>query len=330
MTIIHGVEIDNIQFIPNDIKALIREKEPIEDKLHVVISVSNPAQFARRYILAREFIKRIEEEETDVILYIVELAYPGQGFHVTDTHNHRHLRLRTDVPLWAKENMMNIAANKLLPPTWKAVAFIDADIEFMSPHWAKDCLKILAGRDVVQLFSHAIDMDRSKDALNIFPSLACRICHGKPLIRDCKPVNFPHPGFAWAMTRRAFEQLGGLYEYSILGSGDMNLATALLGNGLVSLNDKTTDGYKRSLQEYTDRAKGLTLGYVPVVIRHHYHGAKRARGYQSRWKILVTHGYDPFLHVTKNDNDLLVPTPQCPREMLDEIKTYFFSRNEDD
>jgi len=47
--------------------------------------------------------------------------------------------------LWHKENMINLGVQKLLPPTWKAFAWIDADIEFDSPSWAIDTLKVLNG-----------------------------------------------------------------------------------------------------------------------------------------------------------------------------------------
>jgi hypothetical protein len=71
MTVINGIEIDDITIYKNNIKETIINNEPIEDKLNVIIVISNPCLYARRYILAREFIKRMENEE-NVILYIFE------------------------------------------------------------------------------------------------------------------------------------------------------------------------------------------------------------------------------------------------------------------
>jgi hypothetical protein len=71
MTAINGIEIDNITYRHNIIKLALLNNEPIEDKLHVIIVISNPCLFARRYILAREFIKRIEKEESNVELQSV-------------------------------------------------------------------------------------------------------------------------------------------------------------------------------------------------------------------------------------------------------------------
>ena len=171
MTVINENEIDFIQYEQNIIKTSIKNNEPIEDKLHVIIVISNPCQYAKRYILAKEFIKRIEMDETNVNLYIVELAYDKQKYYLTSSTNKNHLQLCSNKPIWHKESMINVGVSKLLPVNWKAMAWIDADIEFESPTWALDTLKILNGSmDIVQLFSHAVDMDNCKLAMSIFNS----------------------------------------------------------------------------------------------------------------------------------------------------------------
>ena len=330
MTIINGIEIDNIEFTYNDIKAAIQLNEPIENNLHCIIVISNPCLYARRYILAKEFIKRMEYEE-NIKLYIVELAYGDMKYYVTESHNPMHLQLRAglDQVLWHKENMINIAVNKLLPKTWKAIAWIDADIEFDNNSWALDTLKILNGcKDVVQIFSHAIDMDKHMNAMSIYPSFGFQYTKKRPygLIGN----NFWHPGFAWAMTRKAYEKVGGLYSLSILGSGDHNMAFSFLGNGIKSINQLTTDGYKKSVLEFEKKAINIRLGYVPGMIRHYFHGSKKNRKYMERWQILVTNNYNPYIHITKNDDGLLIPTKECPQQLLDSIMQYFSERNEDE
>ena len=115
MTVINGIEIDNIKIIKNEIKEAIINNDPIEDNLHVVIVISNPCQYAKRFILAKQFIKKFDNE-LNIKLYIVELAYNNQNFYCTDPNNKNHLQLKTSsAPLWHKENMINIGVNKLLP-----------------------------------------------------------------------------------------------------------------------------------------------------------------------------------------------------------------------
>jgi hypothetical protein len=328
MTIINNIEIDNINYKKNNIKYAILNNDVIEDKLNCIIVVSNPCQFASRYILAKEFIKRFEDE-ANVILYIVEMIYPKQKFILTNSKNKNHLQLKTNVPIWHKENMINIGVNKLLPKDWKAFAWIDADIEFENPHWALDTLKILNGTcDIVQLFSHCLDLNESNLINKVFSSFGFKYSKGDPYTTE--GINYWHPGFAWACTRKAYEKMGGLFDLAILGSGDNIMAYSLINNGLRAINNDSTDDYKSEIIKFQDNIKNLTLGYVPGVIRHYFHGSKKNRKYTERWLILVNHLYSPSLHFKKDSKGILIPTNECPKEMLEEIYNYFKERNEDE
>lgn len=324
MTVINGIEIDDIRTMYNEMNQAIDNNDPIDTALHVIIVISNPCQYARRFILAREFLRRIYPY---IYTYIVELTHGSDLPRVIDPKNPRHLHIQTDTaPLWHKENLINIGVRKLFPPHWKAMAWIDADIEFENRLWALDTLKILNGsRDIVQLWSHAVDMDVHEETMNIFESFGYNYTKGKLFGKT-----HWHPGFAWAMTRKAWDRCGGLYDKSILGAGDHNMSLCLIGKGLESVNKDTSDGYKQSITEYQKNMIGLRLGYVPGVIRHYYHGKKKNRRYAERWYILVKHEYDPMRHVTYSKDGLLVPTRECPHELVDDVLEYFKQRNEDD
>lgn len=330
MTIIHGIEIDDINYINNEIKTAIINNYPIEENLHVIIVISNPCQYARRYILAKEFIKRMQDEQ-NIILYIVELAYKNQKFQITDIKNKRHLQLYSNTePLWHKENMINIGVKKLLPVNWKAMAWVDADIEFENSSWALDTLKLLNGsRDIIQLFSHVIDMDLNEDPMNIFTSFGFQYTKKRVYSKN-GIFKFWNPGFAWACTRKVYDKLNGLYELSILGAGDHNISLCLINNGEMSLNEKVHSDYLQSVLDFQEKCKGFRLGYIPGVIRHYFHGSKKNRRYHERWEILVKNQYSPNLHITKNKDGLLIPTKDCPKQLLDEIYEYFSLRNEDE
>uniref|UniRef100_A0A6C0I0E9 Glycosyltransferase n=1 Tax=viral metagenome TaxID=1070528 RepID=A0A6C0I0E9_9ZZZZ len=329
MTVINGIEIDYIEYESNIVKQAILNNDPIEQNLHVIAVISNPCLFARRYILMKEFINRIEQEEINVELYIVELAYGDQKFIITEKTNRKHLQLRTECPIWHKENMINLGVKKLLPKNWRAFAWIDADIEFENATWALDTLKILNGcKDVVQIFSHAVDMSRNKQTMTVFNSAGYQRTKGLPV--SYNQPNLWHPGFAWAMTRKAYERLGGLYEKAILGSGDNIMMLSLMGLSSYSLNELSTVSYKQSVSDYEKKSKTLRFGYVPGVIRHYFHGSKKNRKYQDRWAILVKHNYDPNIHVKKDKNGLIVPTEHFPCELKSDILEYFRERNEDE
>lgn len=310
----------------NKVRSSIVQNDPVDTVLHVIMVVSNPSNFKRRYQLAIEFIKRMKQEQ-HVQLYVVELCFPSQEFVLTDAKDPNHLQLRTDTPLWHKENLINCGV-KLLPSSWKAMAWIDADIEFESTTWATDCLRILNGyADIVQLFSHAVDMDKHENAMNIVTSAGYQ--YEKRSVKRTG-IHYWHPGYAWACTRRAYEKMGGLYENAILGSGDYIMMSSLLGEVEQSIHVNNHEQYKKDVSAFQSRVAGLRFSYVPGMIRHYYHGAKVNRRYRERWQILVDHHYRPEHHVEKNKDGILVPTSNCPLTLLEDIMTYFNERNEDE
>ena len=329
MTVINGIEIDDIDYKVNEIKYAIKNNEPIEEKLNVIAVISNPCLYAKRYILLKEFVKRIEEEEENVNLFIVELVYGSQKFMVTDKNNKNHLQIKTEIPIWHKENMINLGVKYLLPKNYKAFAWIDADIEFENNTWALDTLKILNGcKDVVQLFSHAIDMSKEKNNLNIFNSFGYSF--NKQKVYITKGNDYWHPGFAWAITRKAYEQIGGLYDKGVLGSGDNVMAMSFIKKCESFLNKEYSHEYNQSMLDYQLKASKLRLGYTPGIIRHHYHGTKENRQYTERWKILMKHKYSPIYHLMYDDTGILIPTTNFTDEFKEDILNYFKERKEDD
>jgi hypothetical protein len=330
MTIINGIEIDSsIHYKLNDIKYAIRNNEPIEEKLNVIIVISNPCLYARRYILLKEFVKRFEEEEDNVNLFVVEMTYKNQKFIVTNKNNKNHLQLNTETPIWHKENMVNLAVKYLLPVDWKAMAWIDSDLEFESATWAIDTLKILNGsKDVIQVFSHCIDMGKEKNTLNIFNSFGFNFNKNKKY--SCKGIDYWHPGYAWAITRIAYEKLGGIYDKGVLGSGDNVMALAFVNKCKNMNNENYHTDYNESMIEFQKIAKTLRLGYTPGIIYHHYHGSKVNRKYTERWKILIKHQYSPLLHLKYNEQGILIPTENFSDVFKEDIMNYFRERKEDD
>ena len=329
MTVINGIEIDDIHYETNVIKYAIINNEPIEKKLNVIIVISNPCMYATRYILLKEFISRIEAEETNVNLYVVELIYENQRFIVTDKKNKKHLQIKTTTPIWHKENMINLGVKYLLPANWKALAWIDADVEFESSTWALDTLKVLNGtKDVVQIFSHCIDMDKNGESLNIFNSFGFSFAKNKKYVT--RGLDYWHPGYAWAITRKAFDKLGGIYDKGILGSGDNIFALSIIQKAKFMNNISYHDDYNQSMLDYQEKTRGLRLGYIPGVIRHHYHGKKINRRYIDRTQILKDYQYSPNIHTTYDSIGILIPTENFNEEFKKSIYNYFEERKEDE
>ena len=252
-----------------------------------------------------------------------------QEFTVTDSSNPNHLQLTAPTPLWHKENMINLGVKYLLPKDYKAFAWIDADVEFESPTWAMDTLKILNGcKDIVQLWSHSIDMSREEMNLNILNSFGYRHNKGKKFIKNGS--DFWHPGFGWAITRTAYEKMGGLYDKGIVGSGDIIMAYSLINKVHLWQQPKYSDDYNMSMSEYQKNVSKLRLGYVPGVIRHYYHGTKINRKYAQREDIIISNEFSPTNHSTYDEVGIRIPTPDCPPQILTDLMNYFIERKEDD
>ena len=71
MTVVKGVELDDYKYKKNELKMVLKNNTCIEDKLHVIAVISNPCLFVKRYILFKEFMYRLQNEEPNVKLYIV-------------------------------------------------------------------------------------------------------------------------------------------------------------------------------------------------------------------------------------------------------------------
>jgi hypothetical protein len=309
---------------------------PIDDVLHCITMISNPCEYKRRYFLTKEFINRMENEK-NIILYVVEIAYVSrqgyedQEFIVTDTNNPRHLQIKlNNIPIWHKENAINVGIKKLLPNDWKAVAWIDADLYFEDPYWALNALKLLNGfNDVLQLFSIAIDMDKDENTNVIYQSFGHQHKTGKKKLGIPGP-DYWHPGYAWACTREFYERIGGLYDSGILGSGDYHMAMSFVGLGEKSVHNCASDGYKRLIFDFQRKVGNVNLGYVPGTIRHYFHGTKENRKYVERWEYLIQNNFDPSIHIEKNELGFYVPTKLWPKRLTHDIMIYFYDRKEDD
>ena len=292
----------------------------IKDNLHVIIVFENPCLYVKRRYLTEFFLKQIQKER-NIKIYVVELCYAEQIPVIIDPKNPNHIAIYTgNSPLWHKENLINIGVKKLLPKNWEAFAWIDSDIKFDNPYWALETLKFLKHKkDIVQLFSHVLDPGNNES----YPGFA----YERIKIKENK---FFRPGGAWAINRKAYERIGGIFDYDILGNGDTILAYSMSGYGLKALPKNISAGYRDLIVEYQKKVFNLKFGFIPGNISQYYHGSRKNRNYGGRTKLFVKHQFDPIKHLIRLKNGLIEPSKMCPKQLLDDIYTYFKNRKEDD
>lgn len=327
--------------------------------LDVVAVVSNPMRYRSRYDLYRAFERHMVD--SGVRLTTVELAYGGRLWEVTSSDNPRHVQVRTDHELWHKENMINLGVSRL-PRDWEYVAWIDADITFARPDWVQETLQQLQHYDVVQPWSMAHDTDLAGETTSTFRSF-CRCyreyvdegygvggaeispvdagyyARGYPTAQVGPSRGYWHPGFAWAMRRAAWESVGGLIDFAILGAADFYMAWGLIGQlstHLYHIEIDTdsmggyTSAYLRALMRWQDRAVKVrrNIGFVPGTIMHGFHGPKAKRSYNKRESILIGEKYDPDRDISK-DWQGVYQLNEDRITLRDRVRAYFRNRDED-
>lgn len=308
------------------------------NQLHLATVVFNPLRYQSRYDLYWRFWHHMQA--SGVTLYTAEIAVGERSFHVTEPGNPLHLQLWSNQMLWHKETAINLMIQRI-PPEAISLGWIDADITLARYDWASEAVHQLQIHPVVQLWSEAIDLTPGYEPLSRHKSFAWSYHNLTP-----DPTHDPyqppkpsprwipwHPGYGWAYTRDAWNQLGGMIDSAILGAADNQMAKSLIGDGQYSMHPKVSHGYKQVTLDWQKRAEPLhrDLGYVEGLLLHHWHGKKAARGYWDRWQVLVQSQFDPRTDLQRDAQGLwqLVVTNHRQRKLRDALRKYFKSRNED-
>jgi hypothetical protein len=297
--------------------------------LYVILPYFNYCAFERRRELFIQFVERIAKEP-HIKIVLSEAIYPGTATSAQLPVMNgvwKHLRFTVPMQLWVKESLINRAACEL-PTDWNYMAWIDADISFLMDDWVQQSMKALDKDDVVQLFQTCVNLGPDEEALKIDRSLGFMHRESGQKLHKTDKYGHWHPGYAWACTRKAYEQMGGLLDIGILGSGDRHMAMAILGHADWSVPGNIHPNYLIVLKKFQARASGLTIGYLKCTILHYWHGRFEDRKYRERWDILTKSKYDPLTDVQYDANGVITFTAAGVR-LVEDIKEYFMGRKED-
>jgi hypothetical protein len=297
------------------------------DQLHVVSVISNPVRYASRPRLAR--LVQDHQADAGVVQYVVEATLGEREPEVATRHDPRHLVVRCDDEIWLKENLINMAVRWLLPADWRYVMWMDADFTFCRPDWASETVHALQHWQVVQPFSHAVDLGPDHEIIETNQGFA--YLYNKGLEAGDARYPFFHPGYAWAWRREAWDAVGGMIERAVTGAADHHMACGLIGRPEISMPDGLSPAYVKMVADWTQRAEvGIRrdVGHVPGTILHRFHGWKEDRDYQGRWQILTSTGFDPDTDLAADARGLLHLNPDRTY-LRDQLRGYFRRRNED-
>jgi hypothetical protein len=111
------------------------------------------------------------------------------------------------------------------------------------------------------------------------------------------------PGLAWAATRKAWDDVGGLIDFAIWGGGDWHMAHALIEKTEGMMRDDLHDGYKKRVMQWYHRCRThirQNVGCMEGAIFHSWHGRKTDRGYNAKHALLAEVGFDPDRHLKRD------------------------------
>lgn len=255
---------------------------------------------------------------------LAQVAQPGQKPQPVPS-GITSLVFESSDAMFFKENLWNLAARSCVA---EKLLFLDTDLVFSAPDVIEQTAALLDRTDIAQPFGTAVWHDRDGKIANARRSSSFAISRGyEPSAR------YYHPGFAWAMTRRAFDFLGGLYDRHILGGGDIALTYSLdlrwVGVDLRARNPNDAHfAASPSYGQYRMRAANLCLrvGCLENVDAiHQWHGDVDNRQYCSRGTYLPVAAGQEYPLRYRADG-LLEWTDPAASEA---VRKYFASRRED-
>lgn len=305
-----------------------------DNTLHVVGVITNPVRYHSRYRLFREWYE-VMRKTPNVKVYVVEAAYGDRRHECTESGNPQHLQLRFWQDIWIKENLINLAVKRLLPNNWKYLCWSDCDVFFLDQNWAQESMHQMQHYSIIQPWSDCLDLGFHGNVLQHFKSFCYQ--HRKGVPKQChptEPYEYAHSGYVWACRRDFWEAVGGLLDWSILGSADHHCAWGLINKIHHSVHDKMHPNFKALAMEWQRKAYRHCHGHVGFVkgrIEHRFHGPKvrknGGRQYRERWQILIKHAFDPIKDLTYDAQGIirLDGKPQ----LIQDCREYMVNRLED-
>lgn len=301
------------------------------NKVHVVTSYFNPVRYKSR---KKNHLKWLRYwKRSGIEPWVVEVQLGIRPFEVTEKDNPRHLQLRSLNELWHKEAALNELV-KRLPRDWQVVVSSDNDVVSLQKgkKWLNDILHAHQSYEIVQGFQSALDLGPHGQTLHKHDGFVYSYLTERPFTRVYSGW---HPGYCWSYTKKAWNAIGGLIDFAIVGAADDHMAKSLIGRGKDSLPTGLHPDYRTLVLDWEQQAKEtkLDLGYVTHTIKHWFGGPKPARNYWGRWDILkaLPNGDKAFSPIAdiKRDWQGLWQLNDSSTRRRDLIRRYLRTRRED-
>jgi hypothetical protein len=300
--------------------------EPTVNDTAILMAYFNPAKF-KRLLRNIMYIMQILKEK-NIPHFVVECVFNNETQEIPEAD----LVLHSNSYMFYKEQLLE-KLEKIVPEQYTKIVCLDADIMFDMPDWVDHISKLLDRYDVIQPFDQACwlvpDNTRIKSKKL---SYAYGIVHRKlTKYTHDNSLHVYHPGFAWAFKRDIFRKLGGFYDRSIIGNGDLMFSLNFFKDTLpfdFLTRLKKTFGTEKWTEYHANFKKvNPSIGYLRCKSLHLFHGIAKNRQYKTRYASvahLLTKSWDETITLNK---DGLYEFKDASINPL--VLQYFKGRNED-
>jgi hypothetical protein len=313
-------------------------KDAVREPLYAIVPYFNPWRWKSREKHTLRALKHFHDAGAVIILVEAafnrreltfdtheQLDFADSGLHGTlaqcgimgQEFRHKYIPLRTKDELWLKENLINIGVMSL-PYDWQQVCWLDSDIHFIRPNWVGECIHKLQHYSFLQMFSQARDVNSNYEMLpsnyphgsgNSFMEAyhSGELEKTNPWNKDSYHYSSIWPGLAWAATRKAWDDVGGLLDFAVWGGGDWHMAHAMIEKTQGMMRTDLHHNYQKLVMQWYHRCRThirSNVGVMEGVVLHHWHGKKMSRGYNEKHALLAKFGFDPLRHLKRDSQGL--------------------------
>lgn len=226
--------------------------------------------------------------------------------------------IKTDCILFQKERLCHILERKI-PDKYTKLLFTDCDVVFDNTNWYNDLSDKLERFNIVHPFSEVCQLDITfKEARYLMATIT--------LLKNKKGFEEGYqPGLAWAYQRDWFKKYG-VFEYSVLGGGDLTSVAAWL-NFFTYENEKIPHPIKLAYKNYYEQIQSAppSVGNIKGRAYSLWHGSQKKRQHQSRYDILKSVNDIRDLVSVNNDGIYVIKDQSIMRK----VQKFFKERDDD-
>jgi hypothetical protein len=277
--------------------------KPSGSPLWAITSYFNPQHYQRRLLNYRLFRERMTAP-----LITVELALNGEVM----------VQLPGRDVLWHKERLLNIALNAV-PPDCRKIAWVDCDVVFQQPDWARLTSDLLDRVALVQPFQDVCEIGRTvpldelgqPDNERRGHSLAYGLAIGA-VDADILGQNIRLKGWSAGLAWAARRDVLGRFEYA---------------QQYLQMSPRWMEHYMAWARPHFESVHS-SIGYLDGTLLHLWHGDLKNRRYSDRHRDLKQFDFDPYVDIAIDNHGCWRWNSEKPR-MHQYARDYFAARKED-